>query len=319
LHFRLHADEVFLATPIITDGTTDRVRDIPRVVLPSGADRFGERAQRLEALAHGHAMGDYLRLLAVVVRAQEAAFAARGAAEVAAAPLAASRDYGMPPLSAQGHARGAAWRADLADILASLRGRVVNGPAAAVAAVAALPAPDLEALADRILAGTTLDSDAPAVPFVGAALQVYFARLAASLDAADVARCDVATICPVCASRPAASVVRIGADRQNLRYLACALCSTEWHLTRVKCSSCEAEKGLKYLSIETAGRGPERSVARAEACDECKTYLKIFYQEHDAQVEPLADDLATLALDLLVDADGYARSGPNLLLHPGSG
>ena len=30
--------------------------------------------------------------------------------------------------------------------------------------------------------------------------------------------------------------------------------------------------------------------------------------------EPVADDLATLALDLLVDEAGYSRSGPNLLL-----
>jgi FdhE protein len=169
-----------------------------------------------------------------------------------------------------------------------------------------------------VLASATLDADAAAVPFVGAALQVYFTRLAASLDAASVARCDVATICPVCASRPSASVVRIGAERQNLRYLACSLCATEWHLTRVRCSSCEEEKSLKYLAIEVEGRGPQRAVARAEACDECKTYLKIYYQEHDAGVEPLADDLATLALDLLVDESGYARSGPNLLLHPGS-
>ena len=35
-------------------------------------------------------------------------------------------------------------------------------------------------------------------------------------------------------------------------------------------------------------------------------------------LDPTADDLATLALDLLVDEQGYARSGPNLLFHPGS-
>jgi FdhE protein len=28
----------------------------------------------------------------------------------------------------------------------------------------------------------------------------------------------------------------------------------------------------------------------------------------------VADDLATLSLDMLVDESGYARSGPNLLL-----
>jgi FdhE protein len=57
---------------------------------------------------------------------------------------------------------------------------------------------------------------------------------------------------------------------------------------------------------------------RAEACDECKSYLKIFYQEKDPAVDPVADDLASLALDVLVDERGYGRSGPNLLFHPGS-
>jgi len=308
-----------LATPIITDGTTDRVREFPRVVLPIAADLFSARAQRLESLAEGHAMADYLRLLALLVRAQQQAFGARSAEPVANSALASSRDYGMPPLSAQSHERSGVWRTDLRDILDELRTHVVDGAAVAVNALAALDVAELEALADRVLAGTTLDDDAAFVPFVGAALQVYFTRLAASLDADSVSKCDVATICPVCATRPAASVVRISAERQNLRYLACALCSTEWHMTRVQCSSCEAEKGLKYLTIEKEGRGPQHSVARAEACDECKGYLKIFYQEHDANVEPLADDLATLALDLLVDERGYQRSGPNLLLHPGSG
>ena len=32
------------------------------------------------------------------------------------------------------------------------------------------------------------------------------------------------------------------------------------------------------------------------------------------QDDPVADDLATLALDMLVDEAGYVRSGPNLLL-----
>ena len=37
-----------------------------------------------------------------------------------------------------------------------------------------------------------------------------------------------------------------------------------------------------------------------------------------AAVDPVADDLATLALDILVDEAGYTRAGPNLLLVPGA-
>jgi FdhE protein len=58
---------------------------------------------------------------------------------------------------------------------------------------------------------------------------------------------------------------------------------------------------------------------RAETCDECKSYLKILYQEQAPDGDPVADDLATLALDMLVDEAGYSRAGPNLLFVPGNG
>lgn len=307
-----------MATPIISDGSTDRVRPFPQVVLPTGAELFSDRAARLDTLASGHSMAGYLQVLAALSRAQAAACAAQSAAPVEQKQLDSSRDYGMPPLSAQSHERAGAWRADLRAIVAAMGSRSEPGVAGAIAQIGRMGDSDVESLADRVLGGTTLDADAALVPFVGAALQVYFTRLAASLDVASVSRCDVPGICPVCATRPVASVVRLGGDRNNLRYLSCALCGTEWHLTRAVCSSCQTEKTLHYLTIEQEGRELQRAAARAEACDECKSYLKIFFQEHDAAVEPGADDLATLALDLMVDEQGFARSGPNLLIHPGS-
>jgi FdhE protein len=49
------------------------------------------------------------------------------------------------------------------------------------------------------------------------------------------------------------------------------------------------------------------------------SYLKILYQDKALDGDPVADDLATLALDILVDEAGYSRAGPNLLLVPGGG
>lgn len=309
-----------MATQIITDGSTDRVREAPRVVLPDNPRLFDERAARFAQLAAGHPMGEYLGLMAKLCQAQQAALAARTAAPVPEEALQHSRDYGMPPLSAQGHPRAALWRDDLRDIAARLQDAAAGGVRQTLERLAALDEASLEAIADRVLAGTALDDDAAFVPFVGAALQVYFARQAAALDAADVGRCDVATVCPVCATRPVASVLRIGGAQANLRYLACALCQTEWNMVRVQCSSCETDKGVHYLSLASdENAAAEKAVVRAEACDECKTYLKIVSQDSDPYADPCADDLATLALDVLVDEQGFARSGPNLLFHPGSG
>jgi FdhE protein len=311
-----------LATPIITDGSTERVLNAPRVVLPDARVLFADRAARFLQVANGHPMADYLSLMGALVQAQHETIGRRSAPAIPEAALAQCRDYGMPPITALSHARDRQWRDDLHDLTVGVSDRPVAK--AMVDAVRAMGDAALEALADRILGGTTLDEDAAAVPLIGAALQVYFTRLAATLDADLVKDFDVATVCPVCATRPVASVVRIGGERNNLRYLVCALCSTEWHMTRIKCSACEEEKGVHYLSLTVGDAEPtanEVGVAaarRAEACDECKSYLKIFYQEKDPQLDPVADDLASLALDLLVDERGFGRSGPNLLFHPGT-
>jgi FdhE protein len=264
-------------------------------------------------------MGEFLRLMGAITQAQHDVFEARAPLRPSAAALAQSRDYGMPPLSALATPRDESWRADLNAIVAQVR--AAGGPAAVLDAVAALSDSAAEALADRILAGTTLDADAALVPFAGAALQVWFARAAAALDAAVVQNFDVPTVCPVCGTRPVASVVHVGGERNNLRYLHGALCSSEWNLARIQCSACEEDKGVHYLSLTAeAGDGSEaaNTLRRAEACDECRTYLKIFYRDKDLYADPVADDLASLALDLLVDERGFARSGPNLLFHPGT-
>jgi len=313
-----------LPTPIITDGTMERVTEAPRVVLPQPAMLFADRAARFLQLANGHPMADYLQLMGALVQAQHDVIGRRSAPPVPESALSQSRDYGMPPLSALSHDRDPQWHDDLRDLLADVAKRA--GSAVMVDAVRGLESSALESLADRILCGTTLDQDAASVPLVGAALQLYFTRLAASIDVDVVKGFDVATACPVCATRPVASVVRLGGERNNLRYLVCALCSTEWNMARIKCSSCEEDKGVHYLSLQAGDDGGDpasnavgiAAARRAEACDECKSYLKIFYQEKDPLVDPVADDLASLPLDVLVDERGYGRSGPNLLFHPGS-
>lgn len=308
-----------MPTPIITDGSIGRLPQSPRILLPGAALRYGERASRFETLADGHPMADYLRLMAQVARAQEAVLPARAAAPIVASRIEASRDHGMPPLAAQSHEREAGWCADLRELIATVQRSAGTGAQETLARLAALEIAELEALAERVLGGATLDADAGFVPFVGAALQVYFSRLAATLAVTDVERCDVVSVCPVCAMRPVGSVLRIG-PQHSLRYLHCALCETEWNLPRLQCSSCRADDSkLTYLSIEQEGRSAADALTKAEACSECRSYLKLFNQDKNAFVDPMADDLATLALDMLVDEQGYARSGPNLLFHPGSG
>jgi len=138
---------------------------------------------------------------------------------------------------------------------------------------------------------------------------------AARLGVGEIKALDVPGVCPCCGFLPVASVVRSSGEVDKLRYLHCALCNTEWNLVRVKCAACDANDGISYRHLEGEGLKTTDAV-RAETCESCKSYLKIFYQDK-APVDPVADDLATLALDILVDEAGYARCGPNLLLVPG--
>ena len=152
--------------------------------------------------------------------------------------------------------------------------------------------------------------DAQAAPFIMAALQVYWAAMASTLRLTDVAQLDVPTVCPVCGTLPVASVVR--SDKrgpQGYRYLHCGLCETEWHSVRITCSHCLSTEGITYHSIE----GGSEAI-RAEACGKCHTYRKILYQEKDSSVEPVADDLSSLALDLLMTDEGFHRASGNPLL-----
>ena len=86
-------------------------------------------------------------------------------------------------------------------------------------------------------------------------------------------------------------------------------CGRSEGLDQVQCRSTE---GVSYSAIEG-----DPSAANAEACEQCRTYLKLFYLEKTPQTERFADDVATLSLDLLTSEKGFSRSGVNLFLLPG--
>jgi FdhE protein len=96
---------------------------------------------------------------------------------------------------------------------------------------------------------------------------------------------------------------------EGVRYVQCSLCATQWNQVRVRCVSCGSTKGISYQAIE----GVADSI-KAETCDECGTYMKILYQTKDMELEPVADDVASLGLDLLVSEAGWRRAAVNPFL-----
>lgn len=319
-----------------------------RVRLPEPGTLYTDRAARLAQLAEGNPIADYLRFAARLVRAQRevaATLAPLSFTDAQVQQIARAQEHSMPLFPAAEHI-DPAWREVLTQLLDALeQGNTPSTAAAAplpeamrglIARLRRLGKDELDALAHRMVTRVALlqtppkptEADELALqPLVLAALQVTFTHRASHLRVSDMPYTDPASICPVCAAPPVVSVLRIGGQSAGHRYLHCGLCSTEWHMVRVKCSHCESTEGIRYQGVESqaqdadaetpgknTGGKKEPQVVLAETCDHCHGYRKIVNQEKDPLAEPLADDLATLTLDLLMSETAFSRAGANPLL-----
>lgn len=331
----------------------------PFLRLPVRELVFAEREMRLRQLAAGHAMGDFLRFMAELAKAQHQQLASFGSVPLPdESALSRATREGRPPLPATDWPRDPAWHGVLRALVAALR-PVAPAPARAMLEqLAEADADTLERQADAVLHGTGAGLDLAAAPIIGAALQVYFTHLVTAVQAHHgprgdaFGRTDDEALCPCCGSRPTASLTRTAGEATGQRYLHCALCNTQWHLVRIKCTHCGDTEKIAYQALdatdggrvtgdasptddlegsasraedaeggasraETAEGGATRAALaplQAETCDACGHYLKIMHTERDPFVEPVADDLASVTLDLLVSDAGWRRHGLNLLM-----
>jgi FdhE protein len=285
----------------------------PFVRLPELSTVFDRRAHRLTAVSRGHPLADYLEFVAALTRAQ-AAVAQRLPAGTfpPADQIAFCHENKLPILDRLTWRRDPSWLNALDGVLDELAPLAMPGTARAAAdALRTLVGEQREAVADRILGIEPSVADPAMGCFVSAALQVYWTRMAALAEPDSVRPVEPAGTCPVCGSTPIASIVYAEGSLQGVRFLCCPLCASEWHQVRIKCANCQSTKGIAYQHIA------ERSPAiKAETCDECRTYTKILYMDKDPQAEPFADDLATVALDILVCEAGWARATANPFLVP---
>lgn len=283
----------------------------PRVLLPQVSTLFAERAARLRQLADGNPIADYLQFAAKIVDAQHAAAGSVELQPMDRSNIERSQQFSMPLLPAADHI-DPAWQQVLNAMLDTLSGSegLPEPLQPLLQSLRDLSQDERDTIAKRLLQKEVAARHIGMAPFIMAALQVTYAKRAAALDVEDVPYTDPATICPVCASEPVSSVLRIGGKANGHRYLHCGTCCTEWQLVRVKCSHCESTKGIHYQSVEGS-----KEVVTAETCDECGTYRKVVNQEKDPMAEPLADDLATLTLDLLMSENTqFKRASANPLL-----
>jgi len=279
----------------------------PLALLPDPVALFQGRARRFAFLAESNELAPYLRFLASLSRLQARLAATLPALEpVPPATVERAVEAHMPPIDRHALAGDPALAATLQ---ALLDGAVeLEMPAASRTALeAVLLANDIDR---RWLLGNVLGDDIPAdstAPhlFAAAAVQVHLARLAATLDADALA--PVATgVCPACGGRPATSSVMGAQGIENVRYASCAGCATQWNEVRVKCLCCGSTRGLSYRSV-----GTDEATVKAEACRECDSWVKILYRVKNESLDPIADDVGSLGLDILMKDAGVRRGGFN--------
>ena len=275
----------------------------PFARLPNPLAMFAGRGQRLKALADGHTLRPYLLFLADLSDIQHRLQAGLPDPELPSAEaLARSRQHRMPPLDRARFtfdaAKNAVWRqfVVMTDSIA-----MPDVARLALARVKTAGEADRTAMMGAVLSNAIPVKELAEHVFVAAALQVHFARLAARLDAGALLPLGD-SVCPACGGPQVSSMVVGWSGAQSARFCACSLCGTLWNYPRVRCTLCGATKGIAYQEI--AG-GP--AAVKAETCESCRGYVKILHQHKEPTLDPVADDVATLALDLLLRDLGYRR------------
>ena len=299
---------------IAASASTPPYLDLPPATL------FAQRAERLRALAPGHQLQAFLHLVADLCDVQQSLLDQPPAAPMPAPDrLVLCQQHGLPPLAFDSLVREGAWQPWLDAFLDRYATAGTPKVQQALHRLRTAPADQRLVWALAQLSGNYAALPANIVPFLGAALQAAWTHWLLHLPNPALKPGASLSQCPGCGSPAMAGVIRQRGAHNGLRYLVCSLCACQWHVVRVKCVYCEESKGLDYVSLVTDRHPPEQAPLRAETCHLCQLFLKLLYLEHDSGAEALSADLASLALDMCLDDDGFNRLAPNLMLSPGRG
>lgn len=141
--------------------------------------------------------------------------------------------------------------------------------------------------------------------FFARALLQPFAEALASRGNPDTRT--ASAICPFCGARPVAGILR-GEGEGAKRSLLCSLCATEWQYRRVVCPNC-GEENKDRLPVYLA---KDIDYVRIDSCETCRTYTKSVDLTKDGRAVPVVDEMATLALTVWAEENGYTKVETNL-------
>ncbi len=107
--------------------------------------------------------------------------------------------------------------------------------------------------------------------------------------------------CPLCSSLPYITFLR---GKEGQRFGVCSFCGFEHRIRRISCPYCD-ESDTSKLKLFRVAEYPGVTVG---VCETCSMYVKTLdYRELDQGLLPALDDMATVALDVLAQGQGYKR------------
>jgi FdhE protein len=286
------------------------IAEPPFARVPDASRLFQDRAVRFRELSAQHELAPFLEFLSGISSCQHTL---QGGLESAGLPneedLSRAHEFGMPPLDRSRFMENSAFDAMLERFLGLAAN--IEMPDTARAALSRVTEADR---ARRLDMAQAVLSDAVPLEhcvdhvFVAAALQVHYARLASRLDPKKLVPVGDGA-CPVCGGAPVSSMVVGWPGAQRVRFCVCSLCATHWNYVRIKCTMCGSTKGISYQQID-GGDG----AIWAETCESCRSYVKILLRHKDLGLDPVADDVGSLALDRLLRESEYRRGSVNPFL-----
>lgn len=281
--------------------TNTVIRQIPLLFYPSPKTLYIHRAERLKELATSSPFSEYLEFCTIIVKLQ-ANIVKQKPVNI---DLPNSLDGQYPPLSLYNFPLSTFWQEYLSELLGSMTDtteqiRLVTEQ------LRKNSSDQLQDKANHLINGEFNCVEGNEAMFIWSALSVYYSQLASQIKGKAVAEnSDKNWLCPVCNSMPVASIIQLGSNN-GLRYLHCSLCESEWYVPRIKCTCCDNMQDIQYFSLDK-----ELSATKTECCDICHSYLKILDQDKDPRIEVIADDIASLILDIKTEEEGFAKSGIN--------
>lgn len=267
---------------------------------------FEGRNARFARLAPTSVVKDYIEFLCALTNAQSQTQKHFQDADLGTGVTLKAADFSMPPINRVQLLKENVFSDIAQDFFARLE--TVAMPENAKTALSFVNADKQMRVraAHNLLQKTVPQGELAEHIFVLSAMQIIMTLAASKLDAKQL-KAQEGNLCPACGGTHSASTVVGWPEAEGTRFCSCLYCGTLWNVVRVKCTFCDATGGIEYREIEG---GP--GTILAECCKTCARYCKQMNQQKDMGFDVFADDVGSLALDLLLKEDGqYARGAFN--------